>query len=349
MLDRNPFTNTLANAANEEASDNGDFLRMSDILRFLRRYFLTIAVTTIIGVGVAGYIAWTATPVYTARAQVLIDPRISQIQREQVGEAVVPLDTAQMESQLALLRSEGIAKTVIATLDLTKDPDFQFKPKSSWLPFRSAPPQASDSDKLREAVLIFQEGLDVSRVGISYGIDIAFGAKDPEKAARISNTTAILYVRDQLETRRLAAQAGSSWLEDKINVLRQKMNSAARTAQEFKASRDYRLVPQQDRGREAQPSDRITDLAHNAREFGITLEELESTAQTYRKLYESYLLAYTEALQRDSYPVSNARVISTALPPLGKSHPKTQLILALGTFIGLLAGIGIALIRNTTA
>ncbi|NJO33633.1 MAG: GumC family protein [Rhodospirillales bacterium] len=348
MLDRNPFANTLANPANEEASDGGDFLRMSDIFRFLRRYFLTIAVATVIGAGVAGYIAWTATPVFTARAQVLIDPRISQIQREQVGEAVVPLDTAQMESQLALLRSEGIAKTVIATLDLTKDPDFQFKPKSSWLPFRSAPPQASDADKLREAVLIFQESLDVSRVGISYGIDIAFGAKDPEKAARISNTTAILYVRDQLETRRLAAQAGSLWLEDKINVLRQKMNSAARTAQEFKASRDYRLVPQQDR-REAQSNDRITDLAHNAREFGITLEELESTAQTYRKLYESYLLAYTEALQRDSYPVSNARVISTALPPLTKSHPKTQLILALGTFIGLLAGIGIALIRNTTA
>jgi uncharacterized protein involved in exopolysaccharide biosynthesis len=346
MLDRNPFANTSANQANEAFPENGDFLRMVDIFQFLRRYFPTIAIATLIGICVAGYIAFTATPVFTARAQVLIDPRISQIQREQVGEAVVPLDTAQMESQLALLRSEGIAKTVIATLDLTKDPDFQFKQRS-WLPFRSALRQASEADKLREAILIFQESLDVSRVGISYGIDIAFGAKDPEKAARIANTTAILYVRDQLETRRLAAQAGSSWLEDKINVLRQKMNSAARTAQEFKASRDYRLLPQQDRAREGQSTDRIVDLAQNAREFGITLEELESTAQTYRKLYESYLLAYTEALQRDSYPVSNARVISTALPPLAKSHPKTQLTLALGTLIGLLSGIGIALIRNT--
>jgi uncharacterized protein involved in exopolysaccharide biosynthesis len=321
-----------------------ELLSLADIATFLRRYFRLIVVSTILAVAIAAALALAATPIYTARAQVLIDPRITQIQREQLGELSLPLDTAQMESQLTLLRSEGIAKAVIASLNLTEDPDFQAKTSSWWpaaLRLQRAPPTApTDSNELREAILRFQANLDVSRVGISYGIDIAFASTDPEKAARIANKIAMVYVQDQIETRRLAAQAGSLWLEDKITLLRRKMNAAARTTQEFKASRDYRLLPNRS------PEAGVGAKPEIPKDAGITLEELESTAQTYRKLYESYLQAYTEALQRDSYPVSNARVISQALPPTGKSHPKTQLILALAALIGALLGVATAVIHN---
>ena len=190
----------------------------------------------------------------------------------------LPLDTAQMESQLTLLRSEGIGKTVVTTLELTKDPEFQPKRSLGFLSwFRRASPPATIGDyELHEAILRFQAGLDATRVGISYGIEIGFGSSDPEKAARIANTIALVYVNDQLETRRAAAQAGSIWLEEKISLLRRKMNAAARTAQEFKASRDYRLSPQMDRSAEIQrlsvqprASPKQQGIRHHARGAGV--------------------------------------------------------------------------------
>lgn len=347
MLDHVTAPQTPARRPGKSEFFEGEFLSFVEIVAFLRRYLRTILASIAVATLIAAAIAFTAKPVFTARAQVLIDPRITQIQREQLGEATMPLDTAQIESQLTLLRSEGIARTVVTTLELTKDPEFQGKAPGSWIPSflrKPAQPLETTDRELREAILRFQAGLDVTRVGVSYGIEIGFGSSDPEKSARIANTVAMVYVHDQLETRRAAAQAGSAWLEEKISVLRHKMNAAARTAQEFKASRDYRLPPQADRGQ----GDRAHESpAQAAKDAGITLEELDSTAQTYRKLYESYLLAYTEALQRDSYPVSNARVISKALPPTGKSSPKTGLMLALGVLIGALAGVGIALLHNS--
>lgn len=329
---------------------HSETVALTDVLAFLKSYARTIGLAAAVAVLIAGYLAVTATPIFTATAEVLIDPRISEIQREQAGEVAAPLDTAQIESQLALLRSEGIARSVINSLDLTRDTEFQPRRPSvvgrilGVLRRSSAEP--TPDQNMRTAILALQSRLDVVRVGISYGIRISFGSEDPTKAARIANAIANIYVRDQIETRSRAAQAGSLWLEEKISVIRQKMNAAARASQEFKASHDYRLTTRPDKPTPGT----VAEAAQNAhlvrRDASITLDELESTAQTYRKLYESYLLAYTEALQRDSYPVSNARVISTALPPTERSHPRTQLMLLFAAVAGTLAGIGLALVQS---
>ena len=57
-------------------------------------------------------------------------------------------------------------------------------------------------------------------------------------------------------------------------------------------------------------------------------------------------MAYTELVQKQSYPVSNARIITEASPPLGKSHPRTKLLLVFGCLMGSLAGLGIAFCRH---
>src|SRR5690606_13723424 len=61
-----------------------------------------------------------------------------------------------------------------------------------------------------------------------------------------------------------------------------------------------------------------------------TLEELETTAETYRRIYESFLQAYTASVQRQSYPVSDVRIITPATAPLSKSSPSGSLIVTLG-------------------
>lgn len=72
----------------------------------------------------------------------------------------------------------------------------------------------------------------------------------------------------------------------------------------------------------------------------IALRELESQAETYRALYDNFLQRYMQSVQQQSFPITNARVISAATRPLTPSHPRTLLVLALAVMGGLGCGIG---------
>lgn len=334
-----------------EVSAPNEAISLDEVARFLRHYARTIIACIALASCVASYVVFTSRNLYTAVAEVLIDPRISQIQREQVGDVIVPIDTAQMESQLALLRSEGLARSVIEQLDLLNDPEFQPRGPSllarivGFFGIGSRPP-ASLGDKLRTATSALRAELDVARVGVSYAISISFRSSDAQKAAKVANAFASIYVQDQIHVRSKAAQAGSLWLEEKMNVLRVKMNAAARSVQEFKARHDYRLKPPQEpvAAGEGAVAQRAALMRRD--EAPVTLDELDATSQTYRKLYETHLTAYSSLLLRESYPVSDARVISTAVAPIVASHPRSLLILLFGLLVGSLLGLGGALVQS---
>ena len=78
----------------------------------------------------------------------------------------------------------------------------------------------------------------------------------------------------------------------------------------------------------------------------VALRELESTAQTYKTIYDNFLQRYMESVQQQSFPISEARLISSASRPLQKSHPQTLLTLAIAGFGGLMFGFGIGLLRD---
>jgi succinoglycan biosynthesis transport protein ExoP len=86
--------------------------------------------------------------------------------------------------------------------------------------------------------------------------------------------------------------------------------------------------------------------AATTREAQITAAELDAVAQSYRKMYESYLQTLAEAVQRESFPVSDARVISPAAKPLGKSAPRSKLVMALAGLVGGILGMSIAVVRQ---
>ena len=75
-------------------------------------------------------------------------------------------------------------------------------------------------------------------------------------------------------------------------------------------------------------------------EAQVSLRELESNAQTYRALYDNFLQRYMELVQQQSFPITEARVITAATPPLSKSKPKTVVVLGLAALVGL--GLGFA-------
>jgi capsular exopolysaccharide synthesis family protein len=343
------YAYAVAGRAPYSSSETG-FITHYDIKRFVKRYARTIIIATLLGVLVAGAYVFTAIPLYTARTLLIIDPSLPQAIQQSRQDGLFSLDNAQVESQLEVMRSEKIAKAVIKQLKLQDLPEFSGGGGSLFsLPFalfqsKSKPSKATTFAKQRVTLAKFQSQLNVRRVGMSYAIEILFSSRDPALAAKISNATANAYISEQIAARAHAARQGGLWLEERINQLRAQMNKAAHDAQEFRAKRDYRITS-------GQGGDSGGAAAANDKESGTkrqnTMVELDSTAQTYRRIYESYLMAYTESVQKQSYPITNARVITEATPPLSKSHPRTKLILAFGGMMGGLAGLGIAFFRNS--
>ncbi|WP_011581917.1 MULTISPECIES: GumC family protein [Chelativorans] len=78
----------------------------------------------------------------------------------------------------------------------------------------------------------------------------------------------------------------------------------------------------------------------------VELAELESRATTYRRMYESLLQQLIIALQKQSFPVGEVRMVTAATPPLAKTWPKTTLVIPFSMLLGLAAGVSLAALRE---
>lgn len=283
----------------------------------------------------AAYMHYTV-PTFTARAQVIIDSRMPQFIPGRAVDTVLAWDTAQVESEIAVLQSERIASRVVMRLGLGKDGTFRTAPSLSSRLMRritglflaEGGPQ---EDGFRAALGTIANGLNIRRTGLSYAIDITFSFPDPLRAQQIANATADAYIADQLENRAEAARIGGEWLQQRMMLLRSQMNVASRAVQVFRASHDYSIAS-------SGPNAGAPALSNGNK----TLDELESDAATYRRIYESFLQSYTESVQRQSFPVSDAHVLTEASLPLVKSAPKSLLVCALAGLVGSLLGLGLA-------
>jgi uncharacterized protein involved in exopolysaccharide biosynthesis/Mrp family chromosome partitioning ATPase len=347
-----------------------DILQPADILSFVKRYSLTISTCSVAGLALAGLYLGSVEPSYTASTQILIDPKTPLLLEGQSMELRVPLDTAELESQMAVLRSVKIATMVIDDLNLLDDPEFKGDEPSpvvvltdtviaallefgfiareradQWrtdiLQLVSPEDDPSDEpvgefERTQIALAHYQRNLRVSRLGMSYVVEMRFNSKEPEKAARIANAISDAYTREQLQSKIAATQQGHAWLQQRLNELRRQLNVATNAVQAFRATHDYGI-----------PAVKEPQSAESALE-SPTLEELEATAATYRTMYESVLQAFTSSMQHQSYPYSVMRVIGPASRPLNKSHPRTRLILIFGGLVGMLFGVGLAFVRNVS-
>ncbi|MEF2554549.1 GNVR domain-containing protein [Aurantimonas sp. A2-1-M11] len=358
-----------------------EIIDFRDFMAFFRLYSVSIVLSVVIGLGFAAFYLATTDPTFTARTQILIDPRIPQLLQQQPADVNLSLDTAQIESQIAVLQSEKIAMIVIDELKLVEDPVFNyartptmrdrverlaavivdtfglpetggfdspaFPAIGNWLSRWTATvaTELPEFERYRLTMETFQNGLGVRRVGVSYAIEISFQSKDPEQSAKTANAVADAYVSEQLETRATAAREGSAWLESRLGELRTQMNLATQIAQEFRARHDYRVGRQL--GAVLADGRVVSDENAGESSDGPTLEELEVTADTYRKMYESFLQAFTSSANQQLYPVADARVITPASRPLEASHPRSNLVHLLGAVAGLMAGVAFAFVRST--
>jgi succinoglycan biosynthesis transport protein ExoP len=222
----------------DEASDPG--LDFGKVLRAARRQFWIILLFSSLGLMSGAAYLWRAVPRYTATTVVVID---SAKDKSGLAASIADLtyDSGAIDSQLEVLKSEGVAQAVVTNLKL--DQQSAQLPQSGgffhwlWAEKAAAPPKGSQAYE-RSLVDQLQASLEVRRVGRSYVINIDYTSPDPVEAARISNAFAEAYIGDQLEGHFDSMRRTSAWLEKNIAELKQKSTDADLAIQKFKASND---------------------------------------------------------------------------------------------------------------
>jgi polysaccharide biosynthesis transport protein len=84
--------------------------------------------------------------------------------------------------------------------------------------------------------------------------------------------------------------------------------------------------------------------SQNTNQAQISLRDLDSKAQTFRAIHDTFVQKYMESLQQQSFPYTEARVISHAVPPRAKSQPNSLLVMTLASASGLMLAFGVALL-----
>jgi succinoglycan biosynthesis transport protein ExoP len=145
----------------------------------------------------------------------------------------------------------------------------------------------------------------------------------------------VRYGRNHLATVNLRNQMR----EIRVSII----NELRRIAESYKS--DYEIAKQREASIKAELDAAVTQ-SQATDKAQVTLRELESTAQSYTTLRDNFLQRYMETIQQQSFPITEARVISKATPPERKSHPKTTLILAFAAFGGMILGMGAGMLRE---
>jgi polysaccharide biosynthesis transport protein len=229
-----------------DQSEDGGLGQIVDFaFGFLRRQYLVIVFTAALAMMASVIYLKVTPPTYTGQVKVLFGNPKAQFVQQQSMLADVPMDSAQLETQLQILKSKAIATAVINQLKLADDPDFKvsmpngplhsvFQALRSWfgLPLQARP--VNQDEAMDGLVAVFEDRLTAARLGYSTVIQIDYNASSPERAATIANAVANAYVTDQLNAKFDANRTATSWLQDRLKELGQQALTAERAVNAFK-------------------------------------------------------------------------------------------------------------------
>lgn len=230
--------------------ERGGRFSLERCLSAVRRRLLLIGVIALTAAAVAGAVAAMLPSRYEASAFVQVDPRRKSISNLEGVISDLPSTHTTVESEVEIIRSRTIALKVIDILGLRDDPEFGGRPAGASQaaaptnPVAAADPiqglleasQPGETEPERDAVAAaFLGRLKVTRVRVTLLLEIKFASGDPVKAARIANTIAEVYLKDQVEEKQRAAGYASELLERKIEDLKSRAEQAERRVEEFKA------------------------------------------------------------------------------------------------------------------
>ena len=328
----------------------------------LRRRWPLVAASLLICLGLAIAYLMVTPPVFTSTAVLVTDTKQTPPTPSQISSELL-IDPAVIESQIEMVRSLEIAGDVVDRLKLENDPEFVGgAPRllSRLLSFGTRPPEDQPSEQKRRIIAANSvvQKTKVTRIGHSYLVEIAVTSSTPDKSADIANAIADAYIRDQLDGRLLANQRMTAWMKTRVEQVRRQSDAAALHVEFYRrqiaASNDTngKSSAQKGSGSSADPASPDTNAAANsakditAAQLRVLIEKADAERADFDALQNRFSRV-TQFMQQQSLPVTEARLLTSAEPPLTKSAPKTSVIMMLASVGGLVVGIALAFGRES--
>jgi len=230
------------------------------------------------------------TPRYKSEARILVDGRENVFLRPngERNEERTALDAEAVTSQVQLLLSRDLAREIIRKNKLAERPEFDpvlqgLSPLKSLLalfgigrdPF-SLTPEERVLDAYYDRFTAY--AVDKSRV-----IVIEFQSRDPDLAARVTNSIAEGYLVLQQNARQEQAKSASLWLSGEIDSLRKKVSEAESRVEDFR-SKSSLFVGTNNTTLSNQQMGELNTQLNNARALK---SDAESKARLIREMLQS--------------------------------------------------------------
>ncbi|MEP0356784.1 polysaccharide biosynthesis tyrosine autokinase [Paraglaciecola sp.] len=198
---------------------------------------------------VAAYVSTTVTPIYRATATILIEAD----QAKAVSfEEIYGLDSNRKEyyaTQFEILKSRGIAETVVQRLNLKDHPDFIGKPSfvkglvadlKSLLPVNTGETKSTlsiaeqEEMALQSLVAAFLGRLTVTPVYTTQLVNISYESSDAKLAALVANTVGEVYIEQNLAAKMGMSQKATGWLTTRLSDLRIQLDASEEKLQQYR-------------------------------------------------------------------------------------------------------------------
>ena len=247
LSEKNDFRAASHDDADEDIIDLSHYFRVVNQSKW-RILSLALVITFLVAL-----IVLSLTPIYKATSSLLIESEETNIVSI---EQVYGLDASKkeyFETQYEILKSRYIAEKVVNKLALDSHPIFIEKLDESnssafdgikttlksiltFLPQKEREPLSEDEQaQLRKELLItlFSENLTISPVPNTQVVKIAYTSESPKLAAEIANTVAEVYIESYLEAKFDMTSKATSWLNDSLAGLRNKLEVSEKKLAEF--------------------------------------------------------------------------------------------------------------------
>lgn len=234
-------------------------VEISELWRILwHRRFMILGVAGLLA-GLALAYGVVTSPLYTASAQLLIDPRDRNVVSNDVNPSTVSPDggLAQVESQASVIQSTSVLMRAIRATKLAEDSEFNGRGLLSRLLGRVAadPPNADGSLTPAEARTLanLRRKFSVRRADKVFVVDVVVTTKDAEKSAKLANAIAEAYLADQADARSKAATEASDALTARLDEQRKRVEKAENAVERYRAQNNLvassgRLISDQQLG-----------------------------------------------------------------------------------------------------
>jgi len=324
-------------------------LNLRDYLRiFLKRKFLitgafaVIFTTTFLNVSNQPYI-------YEASTTVKIEERKSIAGL--LTEWIVYNPGDVMESETKIIRGFPVVEKVARQLGKVTD---------------ATPPA-----EVNRIVAQLQGRIQTEKIESTNIIRISVRHTDPREAMDIANTTAQVYIEQNLLEKTKQARAAREFISDQLKELEGRLASAEERLRQFgdKASEIRQAEPIQNKITELQfemtallqkytekhpkiiqLKDQIKDLQNQIGDFSV--DELEygrilREVEANKKLYGILKEKFEEARITEAQKVSDISVVDPAALPGGPVEPNKVMVLLIGAILGLVVGVALAFFFET--